>query len=354
MKRKSVFVCILFLVLLAGCGQTKEQKTEQKTEQETEQETGEIVSASRDIFAMDTYMTLTANGVQAEEALDAAVEEINRLDKLLSIGNEESEIYIVNQNGSEIVSEDTANLIEKSLEINEITGGTFDITIAPLMEEWGFTTGNYKVPKTERIQELLKNVDTSLMEYEAEKQFLSLPDGVEIDLGGIAKGYASSRVMEIFEEYGIISGLVSLGGNVQLYGTKEDGSLWKVAIENPEDTAEYLGILKLEAKAVITSGGYERFFEEDGVSYHHILDPATGYPAESGLTSVTIVSDDGTLADGLSTALFVMGKERALDFWRQNSGKFDAVLVDEDGSITVTEGLAEAFTSERDFTIEKK
>lgn len=131
-------------------------------------------------------------------------------------------------------------------------------------------------------------------------------EGMKIDLGGIAKGYTSSKVMDIFKENGISSAVISLGGNVQTLNGKPDGSDWRVAVENPADTGSYIGVLSIKDKAVITSGGYERYFKQDGKTYHHIIDPANGYPANNGLTSVTIVSDDGTLADGLSTSLFIM------------------------------------------------
>ena len=161
--------------------------------------------------------------------------------------------------------------------------------------------------------------------------------------------------MEIFKEYDVNCGMVSLGGNVQTYNKKQDGSDWVIAIENPIDAGDYLGKIKVSDKAVITSGGYERYFEEDGVTYHHILDPKTGYPANSGLSSVTIVSEDGTIADGLSTALFIMGKDEALNFW-ENYGKeykFDAVLVTDDGEIIITDGLKNAFESDNEFEIYK-
>ena len=167
---------------------------------------------------------------------------------------------------------------------------------------------------------------------------------LEIDFGGIAKGYTSGRIMDIFREHGITSGMVSLGGNVQVLGIKTDGSKWRVAVQNPEDTENYLGVLETQDRAVITSGGYERYFEQDGKTYQHILDPKTGYPADSGLTSVTIVSADGTLADGLSTSLFVMGKEKAVAYWRAHSEEFDAILVEKDGTVSVTENIADQFT----------
>lgn len=151
--------------------------------------------------------------------------------------------------------------------------------------------------------------------------------------------------MQVFKKAGIYSGLISLGGNVQALGSKPDGSPWRVAIQDPQNELEYLGVLEISDKAVITSGGYERFFEEDGVRYHHIIDPRTGYPADSGLISATIISEDGTLADGLSTSLFIMGKDEAEEFWRANSDKFDYILESADGRLYVTEGVVGSFTT---------
>ncbi len=311
----------------------------------------ETESASRDVFAMDTYMTVTAYGKGCETAVDEAIDEINRIDELLSVSNEDSEVYILNESGSEIVSDDTKKLIEASLDLYEKSAGAYDITIYPLMVKWGFTTGSYKVPSKDELSTLLKNVDAGKIEFDKESGFVSLPNGMQIDLGAIAKGYTSQRIMQIYENNGIDCGLVSLGGNIQAYGKKYDDSLWKIAIENPKDTADYIGVIQVEDKAVITSGGYERFFEEDGEVYHHIIDPKTGYPAKSGLSSVTIVSDDGMYADGLSTTLFVMGKEEAVKLWKQSEYDFEMVLVTDEGDIYITDGLKDSFSSEYEYEV---
>ena len=177
---------------------------------------------------------------------------------------------------------------------------------------------------------------------------------MQIDFGGIAKGYTSARIMDIFRACGIKSGLVNLGGNVQALGTKKDGSSWRVAVKDPQDTDQYLGVLSIQDKAVITSGGYERYFEQDGRTYHHIIDPKTGYPVENGLISVSIVTADGTLADGLSTSVFIMGKEAATEYWRNHSDEFDMILMTDDREIYVTEGIADSFESEMDTKIIEK
>ena len=201
----------------------------------------------------------------------------------------------------------------------------------------------------------LELADPSLIDYDKETSTVSFKkDGVQIDLGGIAKGYTSSRIMDIYKEKGVTSGLVNLGGNAQVFGTKPDGSLWRVAVQSPDSEDEYLGVLEMKDKAIITSGGYERYFEKDGVTYHHIIDPSTGYPADNGLISVTIVSADGTLADGLSTSLFVMGKDKATDYWKAHSDEFDMILLTDDEKLYVSEGIKDSFTSDREFEIVEK
>lgn len=354
--------------MLSGCGtsvdtekskndsrKAVEQTTQAEADTNSKTQNEEDKSESRDIFAMDTYMTLTAYGKNAKKALDEAVDEINNIEQLVSTGIDSSEVSQINKNGKGSVSETTGYLIKRSKEIYDSTNGVFDITIYPIMQAWGFPTENYRVPGKKELKKLRELMGADHVLYDEKKQEVTLnKEGMKIDLGGIAKGYTSSKVMDIFKENGISSAVISLGGNVQTLNGKPDGSDWRVAVENPADTGSYIGVLSIKDKAVITSGGYERYFKQDGKTYHHIIDPANGYPANNGLTSVTIVSDDGTLADGLSTSLFIMGPEKAQKYWKEHSDEFDTILVKDDGSILVSEGLAEYFTSESDFTIIKK
>ena len=360
MKQKLiVIVCLIIGVTMSACGNVSpEQKSgESVTSQNTQSEVDSNASneVSRDVFAMDTYMTVTAYGSGAQEAVEKAVSEIGRLDELLSTGKESSEIAQINQNGGGTLSSDASYLVERSMEISKDTDGIFDIAIYPIMQAWGFTTGEYTVPSEDNLRQLLTLTDVSQIQFDKNQSSISFgKEGMKIDLGGIAKGYTSSRIMEIYRECGVTSGIVNLGGNVQVLGTKVDGSMWRVAIQNPKEDGTYLGVLSTKDCAVITSGGYERYFEKDGTTYHHIIDPTTGYPADSGLTSVTIVSEDGTLADGLSTSLFIMGKEKAIEYWKNHSEEFDTILLTEDGTLYVTEGIANDFNSESEFQIVEK
>lgn len=330
-----VMVCAM---ALAGCAGKSGDHGNSGTDADAEPFT-------RDIFAMDTYMKLSAYGDRGEKAVNAAVKEIQRLDALLSTGKDSSEVSKLNRNDGGKLSDDTGILMDAALDLYESTDHVFDITIYPVMKLWGFTDQNYQVPSDGDLKTALKLVDASTLDYDKEKQSVAFTvDGTQVDFGGIAKGYTSASVAQLYRDLGVTSGLVNLGGNVQAVGFKPDGTEWRIGIQDPLDEESMLGIVSIHDAAVITSGGYERFFEEDGVVYHHIIDPSTGYPADSGLVSVSIVSEDGTLADGLSTSLFIMGKDRAIDFWRAHTKDFEFVLCEKDGSLVVSEGLKDRFT----------
>jgi thiamine biosynthesis lipoprotein len=294
---------------------------------------------------MDTYMTITAYGNNSDEAVSQAQKKVEELDKMLSTGDEESEIYKLNSNGSAVLSDETFYLVKKSLEFYALTNGAFNPTVFPLMDLWGFSDGNYRVPTENEIHTALQLAVPNEIVLDDNTNTVNFnKDGMKIGFGGIAKGYTSSEIMKIFEEYEIESGQVNLGGNVQLFGAKPDGNLWNVGIECPDTSADYLGKISTKDKAIITSGGYERNFTENGVTYHHIMDPETGYPANNGLISVTIISEDGTLADALSTALYVMGTEKAQKFYQDSDQNFDVILYTDDGRLIVSEGISSSFT----------
>lgn len=315
----------------------------------------------KQLFAMDTYMEFTAYGKNSEKAVDAAIEEVQKLDAMLSAENSKSEVYALNEQGNLQATDDLAELILRGKEIYQETDGLFDDTIYPVMKLWGFPTGNYHVPTAAEVQKKLALVDGNKVEIQTrdsdekgrdskeKTKFVTLGADQQIDFGGIAKGYTGQKLAELFQEYGVSSALVSLGGNIQAIGTKPDGSSWKVGIRDPKGgQQDYIGVLFVENQAVVTSGGYERYFEEDGKTYIHIINPRTGYPADGDLLSVTIVSRDGTLADGMSTAFYIMGYEKACQFWRQHREEFNVILVTDDGKIHISENLKENFQTECD------
>ena len=360
MKKRKLLIALLcgalFCLPLAGCNNKNGALgTDSSVQSEVSEDAGEQNSSdsrqeyTSDVFAMDTYMTLTAYGENAQEAVEAGIAEIQRLDDLLSTGKDTSEVAQINANGSGVLSEDTDYLVKRALDIYQSTNGAFDISIYPVMQLWGFTTGNFAVPSESDLAAKLALVDAGKITLSEEngQTSISLPEGMEIDLGGIAKGYTSGRVMDVMKSYGIKSAVINLGGNAHVLGNKTDGSQWKVGIQDPEDENGYLGGVSVTDKAIITSGGYERYFvdEATGVKYHHIIDPKTGYSANNGLISVTIVSADSTLADGLSTSLFVLGTQDAITYCEEHCAEdgFDAIMEDEDGKLYITDGIYDDF-----------
>lgn len=289
MKIKKL-ICIGILgifcaVSAVGCG--KKENTKTTTEASSEEDTQE---ASTQVFAMDTYMNLKAYGKNAQKAVDDAKSEIERLDKLWSAVDENSEIYQLNQKKKMKVSDETLELIEFAKKKSAQSGDAFDISIYPIVELWGFPTQKYRVPSDSEIKSLLKNVDCQKIKVNKKTNVVTLEKNMKIDLGGIAKGYTSQRIAKVYKEDGVKSGVISLGGNVQAIGKKTDGSYWKVGVQSPDDTENMIGAYEADDEAVITSGAYERYFEKNGKRYHHIIDPATGKPSEKDLKSVTIIS----------------------------------------------------------------
>ena len=320
MKRLLSLLCIPLLLLLSACGEAKPY--------------------TKTVLAMDTVMELTVYG---DEAVISDLEsELRRLEALFSVTDSDSEIYTVNHTGRADLSDETAELLKSALSLCERTDGALDLTIYPVLRAWGFTTDTYAIPSAETIDSLLPSVDYRRVHLETDLPSVWLESDTQLDLGSVAKGYAGEKLANLLRARGVDSAILNLGGNVQTIGAKPDGSPWRTGIQSP-GSDENLCILSVQDKAVVTSGGYERYFEQDGQIYWHILDPSTGYPAHSGLQSVTIVGDCGTLCDGLSTALFVMGLDRAAELYRQ-SDDFEAVLLTDDNILYITEGLLSCFT----------
>lgn len=337
---KRLFALCLAAVLLSGCSTAPAQASP---------------TAERTFFAMDTVMTLRLYKGGGPALLDAAGDRVKELEALLSVTDPDSEIYALNRDGSAGLSRDTEELLSGALELCRETDGALDVSIYPVLRSWGFTTGEYAVPTGAELSALLPLVDYRRVELTRTgegRAAASLSPGMEIDLGSVAKGYAGDVVSALLKEQGVTSALLDLGGNIQTVGARPDGTPWRVGVRDPEGDG-YIGVVEVTGRAVVTSGGYERYFEEGGVRYWHILDPETGAPARSGLASVTVVGDSGLACDARSTALFVLGLDRALEYWRAHRD-FEAVFVCEDGSVTVTAGLEDSFTlsqTERALTV---
>lgn len=345
MKRLAAYVFVLAL-LLSGCGGSADPDKAQESIQ---------------VIAMDTAMLITTYGQRSPAAAYACEDVIRDLEAKLSRTIEDSAVSRLNAAGTLEDSEaELRSILIQAGQYCQETDGAFDITVAPVVAAWGFAGGEeYRVPSQEELDQLLKLVDGFAIK--ANGQTVSLGPGQSIDLGGIAKGYAADKIVKIFQEYEVPRGLAQLGGNVLAWGDRPDGSPWRVGVQDPakpDDQNAFAGVLNLTDSFAVTSGSYQRYFEQDGKRYHHIIDPSTGYPADSGLTSVTVVADcggsetdayPGTMCDAFSTALFIMGEEKALDFWRfwkSTENPFELVLITEDGRVAVTQGLADRFTPE--------
>ena len=292
-------------------------------------------------YAMNTYITMTLYGENAEKSAEEAKAEILRLEKLFAHDDINSDIGKINRCSSAQVSDETVEIIKKSAEISALTDSAADITVFPVVKAWGFTEKEYKVPAQAEISSLLGNVD--YRKITVSENTVTVPENVQITLGCIATGYASNKAAQIIKEHGTDSAVLSLGGNVQTVGTKNDGEAWNIAISDPQNTDSSIGTLSVKETAVVTSGAYQQNFTKGGKTYHHIINPKTGYPSDSGLTSVTVVCSDGATADALSTALFVMGLSKGIELYK-NSQNFEAVFVDENRKIYVTDGLKDSFT----------
>ena len=244
---------------------------------------------------------------------------------------------IVHLNDTKLLPADTENIISRSVEISRLTEGNADITVYPLVSAWGFTTGEYAVPTEEVIKGLLDN--TGYENITLSENTVTVPENFQLDLGSIAKGYAGEICAEMLRSEGVPSAILNLGGNIQTVGEKPDGSPWKVAVTDPFSQSDIICTVEVRDKAVVTSGNYQRYFIADnGKKYCHIIDPKTGYPADNGLASVTVIGDSGTYCDGLSTALFVMGKDKSAEFWKERRD-FDMIITEANGNVLVTENI---------------
>lgn len=340
-KALCLLLCAVTLASLTGCGETRK--------------------VQREVYAMDTVMTLIAYGKNAEKGLNAAESVIKSMDAMLDPELETSTVYAINhaQGGSTVVTGQVADMLSKAYGIyqktktyNSSATGMLDLTLYPLIKKWGFVDSKYYTPTDAEIQEQLARRcfdQMVLSSFPASGAYsVTIPSYGELSFACCAKGSAAQNAVGSMRQAGVTSGIISLGGNVQTLGLKPDGTNWNVAIQDPNHTESYLGVVSVGETAVVTSGTYQRFFTDgEGNTYHHLISPTTGYPANNTLLSCTIICDDGTTADCLSTAMFVMGETNALNYWRANGG-FEMILVTKSNEVICTIGLMEKFTLSND------
>lgn len=308
---------------------------------------------SESFYAMNTYMSITVNCPDSKNVVKEAKNTIVNLDKTLSAFNKTSDIYKLNEKGSADISTETAGLLKDAVNYSKLTNGAFNPALLKVTKLWGFPDKKYRIPSDKELKEALDTAKPDKIDINGYKVSLN-QEGMEVDLGAIAKGFASQKITDSFKSKGVNSALINLGGNVQTIGTKDGGNPWLVAIKHPEPGKQYLGQLKVKDKAVVSSGQYERNFKKNGKTYGHILNPENGYPAQKGLLSTTVIYNDAVFADAMSTALYVMGEKDALKFWANSKENFDIVFYSEKGEILVSEGAAESFSSDYKYKVIKK
>lgn len=268
-------------------------------------------------FLLNTFVTITLYDEKEEALLEEAIKLCRDNEQKLSKTIEGSEIYALNHREAGVremeVSASTAELIREGLAFSDSSAGAFDITVEPLSSLWNFTGDEKKVPEEEAIQEAARRVDYRKVSVEGNTVYFA-DDDTTIELGAIAKGYIADQVKHYLQSQGVESGLIDLGGNILCIGSRPDGTPFKIGLQKPYyDRKETIAVLNITDQSVVTSGVYERCFEQDGVNYHHLLDPKTGYPYDNGLLSVTIVSERSVDGDGLSTTCFSLGLEKGME-----------------------------------------
>lgn len=337
---------------------TEEENTTEDTSGESFSDTLDITTedgvASASFYAFDTYTSVTAYGEDAEAALRSSADMIDSMNSKLNSTQVGTEIYKLNEAGeSSDCSEDLKNVISEGIDYYKETNGALNFALYPLSVAWGFrNTGDFRVPSDEEITELLQLAEPEKIDLSDGVRYEK--DGMKTDLFYLAKGYTSDKVSEMLcSDYtdGLSGALITLGGNVTAIGSKPDGKPWKVGIQNPDgESGSYIAVVSLNLEAgsslsVCSDGIYEDSFEQDGTVYYHLIDPETGYPADSGIVSATAVSEDASLADAFASASVVMGYDKAIELWKTSSRDFDLILVDINGTIYVTEGMAENVSS---------
>lgn len=295
-------------------------------------------------FVLGTVCTISIydSKDKAEQAIEQSFRALKKLEQKLSANIPTSLISKINTQAHNTQIEmdtETTFIMQKALEYAEKSQGAFDPAIGALVKLWNIGTEEAKIPSKEEIQALLSSADYKNIKITDNRIKLINPD-TRVDLGAIAKGYASDMVKNILTDNNVKKAIIDLGGNIYALGTRPTGEDWRIGIQDPRNNkGRYIAILKVSNKAVVTSGDYERFFIKNNRRYHHILDPSTGYPAESGIISVSIISPSGIDADALSTTAFVLGAKKGLDFIEKYHKDTEAIFITEDKKIITTKGL---------------
>ena len=302
-------------------------------------------------FKLNTVVTVTVYDSQDQEILDGALALCDEYERIFSRTLEESELYRLNagelpeEDGGYTLSDPMAELTAAGLYYGELSDGAFDISIAPVSSLWDFTSGEGSVPDSGAIAAALELVNYRDVTLEGNALHFA-KEGMQLDLGAVAKGYIADRIKDYLLEQGVESAIIDLGGNILCVGSRPGGDPFRIGLQRPfASRSETVATVEIMDKSVVSSGIYERYFEEDGVLYHHILNPETGYPYDNGLVSVTIISDESVDGDGLSTSCFALGLEKGMELIN-SLPDVQAVFITEDGELHFSEGFEEELTVE--------
>lgn len=319
---------------------------------------GKEKAVEKDTYIFGTIIKLKYYGNNAKKAIDESLTRLENIENKMSLNIENSEICNINKNSGKDfikVSNDTFYVIQEGVKYGKLSNGSFDVSTEPISDLWKIGTDKARIPKKEEIESKLKHVNYEDVKLKDKNQVLLKEKDMAIDLGGIAKGYAADELKKIIEKYKMKRAFINIGGNLYAYGKKENGDSWSIGIQDPlEKQGQYLGILNVKNKSIVTSGNYERYFTKDGKRYHHIFDPKTGYPAENGLISTTIISDKSIDGDALSTATYVLGLDKGIKLIDSLYG-IEAIFVTADKKIYTTKGVKENFkVTNKEYIYEKR
>lgn len=339
-RKRLCIALILMTVLITACSRIKDKTKYEETQ-----------------IKMGTAMTIKAYGENGEQAVSDAFKRIDEIERLTSLNISTSEVTSINNAAGKRyvkVSPEVFELIKESMELSKMSQGAFDITIGPLVKLWNFGTKDARVPSSEEIKEKLSLVGYEKIKInEKESSVMLEKPGMMIDLGGIAKGHAADQVVDILVNYGIKSSIINLGGsNVFVLGEKNKQELWTIGIQHPRKVQGdgFLALVKESDKAVATSGDYERYFMVDGKRYHHIIDPKTGYPADNGIMSdslvldSTLVKNSSMIGDALSTAVLILGPDKGLRLIESLDG-VEGLIATSDYKLLISSGMDEKIES---------
>jgi thiamine biosynthesis lipoprotein len=321
----TIIILVLLVSVLASCTTADKDKFELKTG-----------------YKMGTVFKVKIHGPQAEKLAEESFAIIDEIENKMSSNLVDSEINKINRAAGKQkvkVSATTYEVLSKALEYAELSGGSFDPSIAPLVELWGIGTEKEQVPTQKKIKEKSKLIDYKQVQLLDNNNILLSRAGMKLDVGGIAKGYAADKVIAYLQKNNVQSAFIDIGGNVSVLGTKPDNELWTVGIQDPkQERGQVVATIDVADKTIVTSGNYERYFTRGGTRYHHILDPETGYPAKKGIISASIITEKSFDADALSTAVYILGKEEGLALVNSLED-VEAMIITDDNKIHLTSNI---------------